>query len=63
MIKISVAIPTYNSSKYFYDCVKPLLKITNISEIIVCDDNSKENDVDNFINLIDNIINWLFRVS
>lgn len=55
MMKISVAIPTFNSSKYFYECVKPFLKITNISEIIVCDDNSKEDDVDNLENIINKI--------
>ena len=36
--KVSVAIPTFNSSKYILQCVKPILSSKFIDEIIISDD-------------------------
>lgn len=44
MDNLSVAIPTYNSSKYLKSNLKSLSLIKNIDEIIVCDDNSNKED-------------------
>ena len=39
-IKVSIAIPTYNSSKYLYECIKALSNFKTIDEIIIHDDHS-----------------------
>ena len=36
--KVSVAIPTFNSSKYILQCVKPILSSKFIDQIIISDD-------------------------
>jgi len=40
--KISVAIPHYNNSHYILDTLNPLITDERISEIIICDDKSKD---------------------
>lgn len=48
---ISLAIPTYNSSKYFWDCIKTALMSDFISEIVVHDDNSEWSEYLNMFEL------------
>ena len=52
---ISLAIPTYNSSKYFWDCIKPAINNDFISEIIVHDDCSDNSEYANMFEIISNI--------
>lgn len=42
--KISVAIPTYYSSDYISQCIKSLINIPIISEVIINDDNSSKQE-------------------
>lgn len=51
--KISLAIPYYNNSDFIYDAVLPALTDDRVSEIIICDDNSK--DIDKLINILNTI--------
>jgi len=46
-IKVSIAIPTYNSSKYLYNCIKALSNFKTIDEIIVHDDHSSTQEFEN----------------
>lgn len=50
--KISIAIPTYNSSKYVKDCLLPIAKSNLISEIVINDDFSEEEDYKQLKNII-----------
>ncbi len=43
-MKLSVAIPTYNSSKYLLDCLSSLKKIDHVDEIVINDDCSSEDE-------------------
>ncbi len=43
-MKLSVAIPTYNSSNYLLDCLKSLKKIKHIDEIVISDDCSRDDE-------------------
>lgn len=45
MLKISVGIPTYNSSKYLNECLKSVLKLKSVNEIIISDDFSKNTEL------------------
>lgn len=53
MKKISIAIPTYNSSIYLSELLKRLSKFDSIYEVVISDDNSNFNQV--------KIINHLLR--
>ena len=44
MNKISVGIPTFNSSKYLSYCLKSLSKLTSVDEIIISDDGSTDDE-------------------
>ena len=44
MEKISIAIPTYNSSKFIRDSIPKIYKTSVINEIIIHDDFSNEHD-------------------
>lgn len=45
--KISLAIPFYNSSRYFLDCIKYSIDDDFVSEIVVNDDQSSEEEWNN----------------
>ena len=47
---ISLAIPTYNSSKYFWDCIKPAIHDDFIGEIVIHDDHSSQSE---YINILE----------
>ena len=52
---ISVAIPTYNSSKYLDDCLKRFVDLNIVNEIIIQDDNSSEKEIKNIKYILKNI--------
>ena len=51
-MKVSIAIPTYNSSRYIPECLKQIKKIKNVDEIIINDDFSEEQDYENLSNIV-----------
>lgn len=55
MKKITLAIPFYNTSQYFTDCIKYALDDDFVSEIVVNDDCSSENHFENLINIIQSL--------
>jgi len=55
MNKITLAIPEYNTSQYFIDCVKYALEDDFVDEIIVNDDCSSEEHFENLINTIQSL--------
>lgn len=52
---ISLAIPTYNSSQYLWDCIRPVIDSDIISEIVIHDDRSSDVEYFNLIETIGNI--------
>jgi hypothetical protein len=55
MNKITLAIPEYNTSQYFTDCIKYALEDNFVNEIIVNDDCSSEYHFKNLVNIIDSL--------
>ena len=53
MKTISLAIPFYNTSKYFLDCIKYAVDDEFVSEIVVNDDCSRQEEYDNLLLLVD----------
>ena len=51
-LKVSAAIPTYNSSKYLNSCINSLKKSKFIDEIIIHDDHSDEDDYEKIIKIV-----------
>ena len=51
--KVSVAIPTYNSSSYLYSCINSLKKSKLINEIIIHDDHSDDDEYQRIRNIVD----------
>ena len=51
MKKITLAIPVYNSSRYFNDCIKYALDDEFVGEIVVNDDSSSEEDYMNLLSI------------
>jgi glycosyltransferase involved in cell wall biosynthesis len=49
---ISLAIPFYNTSKYFLDCIRYCIDDDFVSEIVVNDDQSTEEEWDSINNII-----------
>ena len=43
-MKLSIAIPTLNSSEFIDDCINSIRKISNVDEIVINDDGSNELD-------------------
>jgi len=43
--KLTVAIPTYNSSKYLSQCIKSVINVNCVDEIIVSDDGSSISEI------------------
>ena len=52
MKSISLAIPFYNTSKYFLDCIKYAIDDNFVTEIIVNDDCSRLEDYNNLLALV-----------
>ena len=52
---ISVAIPTFNSSKYLNDCLKSLINEQKIDEIVISDDGSSDVEFENINKIVENI--------
>jgi len=52
MHNFSVVIPTYNSSRYLKECIYALKSSTLLDEIIVCDDGSEYQELENIKNII-----------
>ncbi|MAW09557.1 MAG: hypothetical protein CMC23_05505 [Flavobacteriaceae bacterium] len=52
MKKISVAVTTFNTSKYLYSCLLPFLKYNFANEIVITDDFSKNEEFQNVENII-----------
>jgi hypothetical protein len=55
MNNITLAIPFYNTSKYFLDCIKYSLDNDFVSEIIVNDDCSTKYEWDNLNDIVSNL--------
>jgi len=53
--KISLAIPFYNTSQYFEDCIKYAVEDDFVDEIVVNDDKSTDQHLDNLISIIKKI--------
>ena len=50
--KISVGIPTFNSSIYLKDCLRSLEKLVYIDEVIISDDCSNDIELDKINKII-----------
>ena len=55
MKNITLAIPFYNTSKYFLDCIKYSIDNDFVSEIVVNDDGSTVEEYNNLLSLVDGI--------
>lgn len=55
--KISLAIPFYNTSKYFLDCIKYSIDDDFVSEIVVNDDQSTEEEWSNLNTIVSELNN------
>ncbi len=55
MNKLTLAIPFYNTSQYFLDCIKYSLEEDFIEEIIVNDDCSSPEHLDNLLNIVSSL--------
>lgn len=60
--KISLAIPFYNTSKYFLDCIKYSIDDNFVSEIVVNDDQSSEEEWKNINNIISELNNTKIKL-
>lgn len=55
MKTITLAIPFYNTSQYFSDCIKYAVEDDFVSEIVVNDDCSTEEEYNNLLSLTEDI--------
>ena len=61
MSKLSIVIPTYNSSIYLKECIKGFVKSEFVNEIIVGDDfssNSELEEIERIINDLQNLFSF-----
>lgn len=56
MNKISVAIPTYFSSKFIEDTISPFLNHKIIDEIVITDDSEDKNEFDKLTNKVQKVL-------
>lgn len=56
-MKITLSIPTYNTSLYFWDSIKNAIKSDLIGEIIINDDGSDIRNISNYYEMISKIDN------
>ncbi len=61
-MKISLAIPTYNSSEYFWDCIKSAISTDFIDEIVINDDSSNSNHLCNLYEIVSRIDNGKIKI-
>lgn len=54
-MNISLGIPTYNSSKYLWDCIKPAINCDFIGEIVIQDDGSNQTEYQNIYKIVDSL--------
>lgn len=52
MNKISVAIPTYKSSRFVNKCISSIFKVKNVDEIIIHDDSAENNEYMKLVKII-----------
>jgi len=52
MNKISVAIPTYISSRFVNKCISSVFKVKNVDEIIIHDDSADDNEYLNLVKIV-----------
>tara|TARA_B100001996_G_scaffold373288_1_gene350622 strand:- start:3487 stop:4290 length:804 start_codon:yes stop_codon:yes gene_type:complete len=57
--KVSIAIPTYNSSKYLSSCINSLKNSELINEVIIHDDHSDEDEYEKIVNIVNKFKNTL----
>lgn len=62
MNKITLAIPFYNTSRYFLDCIKYSINDNFVDEIVVNDDCSNEKEYDRLLKTIESIDNDKIKV-
>lgn len=55
MNRISLVIPTFNTSEYFLDCIKHAFKSPLIGEIVVNDDCSSQSEWNNLVSIIESL--------
>lgn len=55
MDKITLAIPFYNTSQYFTDCIKYALEDNFINEIVVNDDCSSSHHFNNLVSIVESL--------
>ena len=53
-MNLSIAIPTFNSSKYLLELLNQVKKINKVNEIVIQDDASDENDYHQIIEIVEN---------
>ena len=53
---LSIAIPTYNSSKYLASCISSVINFKVVDEIVVHDDNSDELEFKKIKKIIDKYV-------
>lgn len=66
MSKVSIAIPTFNSSKYVEELLSSLFNTSNkysFNEIVINDDNSESDDFKNLINTVNYFSNKFTEIS
>jgi len=54
--KISVAIPTYFSSKFITDTINSLKDNKIVNEIIICDDSEDKEEYSRLVNLVSSLL-------
>lgn len=62
MNKITLAIPFYNASKYFLDCIKYSIDNEFVDEIVVNDDNSTKEEYKNLLNIVNQLNNDKIKI-
>ena len=45
-LKLSIGIPTYNSSKYLQSCINSVINLRCLDELIISDDSSDKNELE-----------------
>ena len=54
-MSISLGIPTYNSSKYLWDCIKTAINCDFIGEIVIHDDGSNPSEYGNICKILNSL--------
>lgn len=59
---ISLAIPTYNSSQYLWDCIKPAILNDFVGEIVIHDDGSNDSEYGNICEIVSKLNTYKIKV-